>query len=65
MKYFDMNLLIDYFDPEYLPEEIFDPAKITDYDLYMKFVREEENKDYFGGKGNFMMRDGFKVVVVR
>lgn len=60
-----MNLLIDYFDPEYLPEEIFDPSKITDYDLYMKFVREEENKDYFGGKGNFMMRDGFKVVVVR
>ena len=30
----------------------------------MKCVREEENVDMFGGKGNFMMHSDFKVVVV-
>ena len=54
----------DYFDPEYLPEEIFYPEKIKDYDLYMKCVRDEENVDIFGTKGNFIMKDGFKVLVL-
>mmetsp|Transcript_18258 Transcript_18258/g.21003 ORF Transcript_18258/g.21003 Transcript_18258/m.21003 type:complete len:183 (-) Transcript_18258:32-580(-) len=54
----------DYFDPEYLPEEIFDPEKITDSEIYMKCVREDENVDMFGGKGNFIMKDGFKVIVL-
>ena len=58
------NFYSDYFDPNFIPEWMFDPSEITKYDTYMKCVREEENVDMFGGKGNFMMRDGFKVVVV-
>ena len=58
------NFYSDYFDPNYLPEEIFNPTKIVEEDIHMKCVREDENNDYIGGKGNFVMRDGFKVVVV-
>uniref|UniRef100_A0A7S3KBQ4 Uncharacterized protein n=1 Tax=Euplotes crassus TaxID=5936 RepID=A0A7S3KBQ4_EUPCR len=58
------NFKSDYFDPDYCPEEIFDPVAIRDAEVYMKCVREEENVDNFGGKGNFMMKDEFKVIVV-
>ena len=58
------NFYSDYIDPNYFPEEIFDPKKICDYDTYMKCVREDENVDMFGGQGNFIMKDGFKVVVL-
>ena len=54
----------DFFDPDYLPDCLFNPSEITKYDTYMKCVRDEENVDMFGGKGNFMMRDGFKIAVV-
>lgn len=30
----------------------------------MKYVRDEDNYDRFGGKGNFMMAEDFKVIVL-
>ena len=59
-----MGKFEDYYDETYLPREIFDPSKITDPDIYKKVLREDEDKDVFGNKGYFTMKDGFKVAVL-
>ena len=54
----------EYFDEEYLPEEIFEPEKIKDKELYKKILREGEDVDSFGNKGWFEMKEDFKVCMI-
>ena len=54
----------EYCDEEYLPEEIFEPEKIVNKEVYKTILREGEDVDNFGNKGWFEMREEFKVCMI-
>ena len=56
------------FKNEWKDDELWPMDVIADFDewredeKYMKIVKEEENKDMQGGKGNFMLADSHTIV---
>ena len=54
----------EYFSDTNIPSCIFKPSEMAKEDVYIKTVRDEENKDYLGNQGNFMQHKDYRVVVV-
>ena len=68
VAFFFDKLVIDMkgeiFDPEFIPECIFDPAEFGKEENWKKTVREDEDEDAFGNKGMFDKKDDYCVCVL-
>ena len=46
-------------DENFPAAKVFDKAEFSKEEVYMKLVREDENKNIMGDKGNFMLHENF------
>ena len=54
----------EYFDPEFIPSCIFDPAEFNKEENWKKTLREDEDEDHFGNKGAFEKKADYNVCVI-
>ena len=51
-------------DDVFNPNIVFNFEEIRKKEVYMNMVREEENVDIFGDKGNFVCKPAFNVIIL-